>query len=111
MTEATLRRAHAVHPIAALQVEYSPFFLDIEEDKIGLLKACRELGIAVVAYSPLGRGMLTGAYVSPTPSYQFNVNRPKILKTLIIRNPMMTFQTANGGKRFQSKYYQEDSFR
>jgi len=64
VSEATLRRAHAVHPIAALQIEYSPFFLDIEEPKIGLLKACEELGIAVVAYSPLGRGMLTGTYKS-----------------------------------------------
>ncbi|KAF9527695.1 NADP-dependent oxidoreductase domain-containing protein [Crepidotus variabilis] len=55
----TLRRAHAVHPIAAVQVEYSPLTLDIEQ--IGLLQACRELGVAVIAYSPLGRGMLTGA--------------------------------------------------
>jgi len=60
----TLRRAHAVHPIAAVQVEYSPFTLDIEDEKIGLLKACRELGVTVVAYSPLGRGLLTGTYKS-----------------------------------------------
>ena len=60
----TLRRAYAVHPISAVQVEYSPFSLDIEDEKIGLLKACRELGVTVVAYSPLGRGMLTGRYVS-----------------------------------------------
>ena len=59
----TLRRAHKVHPIAALQVEYSPFLLDIEEDKIGLLKTARELGVAIIAYSPLGRGILTGRYV------------------------------------------------
>lgn len=61
----TLRRAHAVHPITALQVEYSPFTLDIEWEKVGLLKAARELGITIVAYSPLGRGMLTGQYRSP----------------------------------------------
>ena len=60
----TLRRAHAVHPISALQVEYSPFTLDIEDEKIGLLKTARELGITIVAYSPLGRGLLTGKYVS-----------------------------------------------
>ncbi|ORZ01102.1 aldo/keto reductase family protein [Syncephalastrum racemosum] len=60
---ATLRRAHAVHPITAYQVEYSPWTLDIETN--GLLDACRELGIAVVAYSPLGRGFLTGAIKSP----------------------------------------------
>ncbi|CAL1708523.1 unnamed protein product [Somion occarium] len=61
----TLRRAHAVHPISALQVEYSPFTLDIEDEKVGLLKAARELGITIIAYSPLGRGMLTGRYRSP----------------------------------------------
>ena len=60
----TLRRAHAVHPISALQVEYSPFTLDIEDEKIALLKTARELGVTIVAYSPLGRGLLTGKYVS-----------------------------------------------
>ncbi|KAI8815277.1 oxidoreductase [Cladochytrium replicatum] len=56
----TIRRAHAVHPITAYQVEYSPWTIDIETDD--RLKTCRELGIAIVAYSPLGRGFLTGAY-------------------------------------------------
>jgi len=60
----TLRRAHAVHPIAAVQVEYSPLTTDIEDEKVGLLKACRELGVAVVAFSPLGKGVLTGRYKS-----------------------------------------------
>jgi len=60
---ATLRRAHAVHPCAAVEMEYSPWCLDIETT--GLLQACRELDIAVVAYSPLGRGFLTGAIRSP----------------------------------------------
>ena len=54
---ATLRRAAAVHPIAALQTEYSLWSRDPED---GLLDACRELGIGFVAYSPLGRGFLTG---------------------------------------------------
>lgn len=61
----TLRRAHAVHPITAIQVEYSPFSVDIEHSQVGLLSTARELGIAVVAYSPLGRGMLTGEIKSP----------------------------------------------
>ena len=59
---ATIRRAHAVHPIAALQTEYSLWTRDPEE---GLLAACRELGIGFVAYSPLGRGFLTGRYKTP----------------------------------------------
>jgi aryl-alcohol dehydrogenase-like predicted oxidoreductase len=53
----TLRRAHAVHPITALQSEYSLWTRDPED---GILQTCRELGIAFVAYSPLGRGFLTG---------------------------------------------------
>ncbi|KAL8792898.1 MAG: hypothetical protein Q9195_004475 [Heterodermia aff. obscurata] len=57
----TLRRAHAIHPIAAVQIEYSPFTLDTEAS---LLATCRALGVATVAYSPLGRGMLTGRYRS-----------------------------------------------
>ena len=58
---ATIRRAHAVHPIAALQTEYSLWSRDPETE---LLATCRELGIAFVAYSPLGRGFLTGAIPS-----------------------------------------------
>lgn len=60
----TLKRACRVHPIAAVQVEFSPFALEIEDEKIGLLKACREEGVKVVVYSPLGRGFLTGAIKS-----------------------------------------------
>ncbi|PNS20007.1 Pyridoxal reductase [Sphaceloma murrayae] len=61
----SLRRAHKVHPITAVQIEYSPWALDIERPEIGLLKACRELGVAVVAYSPIGRGIMSGNYRSP----------------------------------------------
>ena len=60
----TLRRAHAVHPISAVQIEYSPFTIDIEKASIGLLQTCRSLGVATVAYSPLGRGFITGQYKS-----------------------------------------------
>jgi aryl-alcohol dehydrogenase-like predicted oxidoreductase len=58
---ATIRRAHAVHPITALQTEYSLWTRDPEED---ILATVRELGIGFVAYSPLGRGFLTGSYRS-----------------------------------------------
>ncbi|MDS1269119.1 aldo/keto reductase [Lipingzhangella sp. LS1_29] len=54
----TIRRAHAVHPVTALQSEYSLFTRDIETD--GVLATLRELGIGLVAYSPLGRGVLSG---------------------------------------------------
>jgi aryl-alcohol dehydrogenase-like predicted oxidoreductase len=59
---ATLRRAHAVHPVSALQSEYSLF---TREHEAGSLAACRELGIGFVAYSPLGRGLLTGRFRTP----------------------------------------------
>jgi aryl-alcohol dehydrogenase-like predicted oxidoreductase len=58
----TVRRAQAVHPIAALQTEYSLWTRDVEEE---VLPTCRELGIGFVAYSPLGRGFLTGQFNSP----------------------------------------------
>eukprot|EP01114_Cavostelium_apophysatum_P009817 TRINITY_DN230_c0_g1_i1.p1 TRINITY_DN230_c0_g1~~TRINITY_DN230_c0_g1_i1.p1 ORF type:complete len:346 (+),score=74.31 TRINITY_DN230_c0_g1_i1:56-1039(+) len=59
----TLRRAHKVHPIAAVQIEYSPWTTDHETN--GVFAACRELGIAIVAYSPLGRGFLAGKFKKP----------------------------------------------
>src|SRR5688500_5925329 len=59
---ATVRRAHATHKIVALQTEYSLWSRDAEEE---LLPTVRELGIAYVAYSPLGRGFLTGQFKSP----------------------------------------------
>jgi aryl-alcohol dehydrogenase-like predicted oxidoreductase len=58
----TIRRAHAVHPITALQTEYSVFARDPEAE---ILPTCRELGIGFVAYSPLGRGFLSGRFDSP----------------------------------------------
>jgi aryl-alcohol dehydrogenase-like predicted oxidoreductase len=58
----TIRRAHAVHPIAAVQTEYSLWTRDIEQE---VLPTLRELGIALVAYSPLGRGFLSGRFSSP----------------------------------------------
>ena len=57
VNEETLRKAHAIHPVTALQSEYSLWSREPED---GMLQACKELGIAFVAYSPLGRGFLTG---------------------------------------------------
>ncbi|KAJ7636646.1 NADP-dependent oxidoreductase domain-containing protein [Roridomyces roridus] len=61
--EIFLEKANLRHyPVAAYQVEYSPFTLDIEDPEIGLLTTARELGVKIIAYSPLGRGLLTGQY-------------------------------------------------
>src|SRR5215217_3257501 len=59
---ATIRKAHAVHPISALETEYSLFARDVEDE---ILPTVRELGIGFVAYAPLGRGFLTGNIKSP----------------------------------------------
>ncbi|MFS8114512.1 aldo/keto reductase [Rhizobium jaguaris] len=72
----TIRRAHAVHPIAAVQSEYSLWSRDPEEE---VLAACRELGIGFVPYSPLGRGFLTGAIrnMSDLAADDFRRNVPR----------------------------------
>lgn len=62
-----------VHHISAVQIEYNPFSLDIEQN--GLLEACRELGVAVVCYSPLGRGFLTGQFRSPDDFPEGDIRR------------------------------------
>ena len=69
---ATIRRAAKVHPIAALQTEYSLFSRDPEDE---ILPTCRELGIGFVAYSPLGRGFLTGQIKSPDDFAQDDFRR------------------------------------
>lgn len=73
---ATLRRAAKVHPIAALQTEYSLWTRDPEN---GVLAACRELGIGFVAYSPLGRGFLTGQFqrFEDLPADDYRRNSPR----------------------------------
>ncbi|BDU76766.1 aldo/keto reductase [Mesoterricola sediminis] len=73
---ATLRRAHAVHPIAALQTEYSLWTRDPEAE---ILPACRELGVTFVAYSPLGRGFLTARFKRPEdlPEGDYRRNAPR----------------------------------
>ncbi|KAL9085822.1 MAG: hypothetical protein Q9159_004487 [Coniocarpon cinnabarinum] len=60
----TLRRGHAVAPISAVQIEYNPWTLDTENETGTNLRACRELGVSIVTYSPLGRGFLTRKFSS-----------------------------------------------
>jgi aryl-alcohol dehydrogenase-like predicted oxidoreductase len=57
----SLRRANKVHQFQAVQMEYSPFALEIEQEPYNILATARDLGVAVVAYSPIGRGILTGS--------------------------------------------------
>ena len=68
----TIRRAHAVHPITALQTEYSLWTRDVEAE---ILPTLDELGIALVAYSPLGRGFLSGRFSSPDELEQSDYRR------------------------------------
>jgi aryl-alcohol dehydrogenase-like predicted oxidoreductase len=72
----TIRRAHRVHPISALQSEYSLWTRDVEEE---VLPTLRELDIGLVAYSPLGRGFLTGRFTSPDdfPEGDFRRDNPR----------------------------------
>ena len=72
----TIRRAHKVHPISALQTEYSLWSRDVEDD---ILPTVRELGIGFVAYSPLGRGFLTGRFqkLDDLPQDDFRRNHPR----------------------------------
>jgi len=81
----TIRRAHATHPITALQTEYSLWSRDPEDE---ILPAVRELGIGFVAYSPLGRGFLTGRFRSPEdfPDDDFRRRHPRFQGENLRRN-------------------------
>jgi aryl-alcohol dehydrogenase-like predicted oxidoreductase len=81
----TIRRAHAVHPITALQSEYSLWSRDVEEE---VLPTIRELGIGLVAYSPLGRGFLTGRIAAADDLEQgdFRRNNPRFQGENLSRN-------------------------
>jgi len=81
----TIRRAHAVHPITALQTEYSLWTRDVEQE---ILPLCRELGIGFVAYSPLGRGFLSGRYTSPSSFQQgdYRLNSPRFQGENLVAN-------------------------
>ena len=82
---ATIRRAHAVHPITALQTEYSLWTRDPEDE---ILATVRELGIGFVAYSPLGRGFLSGNFksIDDLPADDFRRNHPRFQGENFARN-------------------------
>ncbi|CAL5337610.1 unnamed protein product [Camellia sinensis] len=89
----TIRRAHAVHPIAAVQMEYSLWTRDIEED---VLPLCRELGIGIVAYSPLGRGFFGGkAVVENLPAESMLSMHPRFSGENLEKNKILYAQFAD----------------
>jgi aryl-alcohol dehydrogenase-like predicted oxidoreductase len=71
---ATIRRAHAVHPMSAVQIEYSLWTRHVEAEVLGV---CRELGIGFVGYSPLGRGFLAGAITTEPPAGDMRRGMPR----------------------------------
>ena len=81
----TIRRAHKVHPISALQTEYSLWTRDPEEE---IISSCRELGITFVAYSPLGRGFFTGTIqrTDDLPENDFRRTSPRFQQQNLQRN-------------------------
>lgn len=87
----TLRRAHAVHPISAVQSEYSLWTRDPEQQ---VLEVCRELGITFVAYSPIGRGFLSGALTEPQrmDSLDFRKDMPRFQGDNLVNNLQLVEQ-------------------
>lgn len=82
-----MRRAAKIVPISALQLEYSPFCLDIEGPQAqNLLAVARELGISVVAYAPMGRGMVTTAYTATDAPTDPGDHRGKMLPRFMEEN-------------------------
>jgi aryl-alcohol dehydrogenase-like predicted oxidoreductase len=95
----TIRRAAKVHPVAALQSEYSLWTRDVETN--GVLATCRELGVAFVPYSPLGRGFLTGAIQKPSdldPS-DWRLTNPRFAQEVFESN----FKLAEAVKKLATK--------
>lgn len=85
VSAATLEKAHAVHPVTALQTEYSLWSRDVEKE---ILPTCKKLGIGFVPYSPLGRGFLTGSFDKTTAFAEgdFRVGLPRFLPDNIEQN-------------------------
>ena len=84
MSAATICRAHAVHPIAAVQSEYSPA---VRNPEIAVLKTCRDLGIGFVAFSPVARGLLAGAIAEPTyVAGDIRAGMPRFIEPAFSRN-------------------------
>ena len=97
----TLRRAHAEHPLTALQTEYSLWFRDVEKD---ILPACKELGVGYIAYAPLGRGLLTGKIksVDDLPETDRRRRHPRFLPENLARNVALVAELETMAKRYDA---------
>ncbi|XP_057818546.1 probable aldo-keto reductase 1 isoform X3 [Cryptomeria japonica] len=94
----TIRRAHAVHPITAIQLEWSLWTRDIEVD---IIPVCRELGIGIVPYSPLGRGFFSGkAVVESLPENSSLVNHPRFRGENLEKNKVFYTRIADLAKKY-----------
>ncbi|KAB2629845.1 aldo-keto reductase 1 [Pyrus ussuriensis x Pyrus communis] len=95
----TVRRAHAVHPITALQMEWSLWTRDIEEEIVPL---CRYLGIGIVPYSPLGRGFFGGkAVVESLPANSFAASQPRFTGENLDKNKNIYYRIESIAKKHQ----------
>ncbi len=95
----TLRRAHAEHPLTALQTEYSLWFRESEKD---ILPACKELGVGYIAYAPLGRGLLTGKIksVEDIPEADRRRRHPRFLPENLARNVALVAELEAMAQRY-----------
>jgi len=104
VTSATLRRAHKIAPVAAVQMEYSPFVLDIEGPTgTDILATCRELGVAIVCYSPLGRGLLTSTFSNGEPLGDEKDLRQVAFPRLMEKNREANIKLVNEFRAFADK--------
>ncbi|PHT74909.1 Perakine reductase [Capsicum annuum] len=93
----TIRRAHAVHPITAVQQEYSLWTRDIEDD---IIPVCRELGIGIVPYSPVGRGLFAGkAVLESLPANGFLTTHPRFIGENFEKNKSIYFRMEGIAKK------------
>ena len=97
----TLRRAHAEHPLTALQTEYSLWFRESEKD---IIPACKELGVGYIGYAPLGRGMLTGKIksVEDIPETDRRRKHPRFLPENLARNVALVAELEAMAKRYDA---------
>lgn len=97
----TLRRAHAEHPLTALQTEYSLWFRESEKD---IIPACKELGVGYIAYAPLGRGLLTGRIksVDDIPETDRRRRHPRFFPENLARNVELVAELEAMAKRYDA---------